>query len=130
MIRWLCEWYLRKFPPKLPEGWYPSDNPWTVAVEIYTDSGTETRYVEFTEDNLWYFTYSENWKTAKNYALNRAYNIAETGYTEWLGTLKVFYPVHRIHSVKAFPASVDTSKAKEAIADVQEVIDNLERTDV
>ena len=59
MIRWFCEWYLRTFPKKKPEGMYPAKQFWQVAVTLNTDSGKEVKYIEFIEDRLEYLMGNE-----------------------------------------------------------------------
>jgi len=104
MIKWFCQWYLRKFPPRTPEGKHPALEPWVVAVTLTTDSGSkEVRYVEFKKDSLMYWSGHEDWTTAREYALSRADSIKKNGFTEWVDDLKNHYPVHRVHLVQAFP---------------------------
>jgi hypothetical protein len=141
MFKWLCQWYLRKFPPKTPEGRYKAKEPWVVAVTLFTDSGSkEVKYVEFHEDRLMHWMGHEDWTLAKHFALSRADSIKHNGFTEWIDGMKNHYPLHRIHLVQAFPKpvekvievklSADDSNLQEKIGQVREAIDNLERRHV
>lgn len=102
MIRKFCEWYLRKFPKKLPEGRYPANEPWQVAVTINTDSGREVKYIDYQEDRLMYHMGSADWDNARYFALRKLDYIKEHGYTERIEGMEVFYPLHRVHLVQAY----------------------------
>lgn len=137
MIRWFCEWYLRTFPKKKPEGMYPAKQFWQVAVTLNTDSGKEVKYIEFIEDRLEYLMGNEYWTTAKIYALNKADHIKKNGFTEWVGGLKDHYPVHRVYLVQAYPMSkanviIESNKdtIDEQLAAVKEAVENLDRNDL
>src|SRR5215211_2926473 len=93
----------------IKEGWHPAEKPYTVAVKIYMNGTTDTKYIHYEEDNWLHSTLLGPYvSTAKGYAESKASYIRKNGFREvpLSGTSRHF-PVHRIKEVDVYPKVMD-----------------------